>query len=205
MFHSTCSRTTPSDRSTSPSPRDRRLCAGILLQVLVLALGLGALGTEELRAQSSQEPSYAWTLKSGLFTSESDEIVRVLLTNITESTAGIVVAVRFFDRESNLLKEIDGVALSDAPLVAEFSNESGGRMLLRIEIDLLSTDSKAIPVTTLEVDRPDGFAALQKFSCAGPMVRQPVEFSCADDQDCTPPAAEGTFHCPELVSVNKVF
>ena len=178
----------------------------MLLQVLALALSLGAFGPEDLWAQSSQNPSYAWTLKSGLFTSESDEIVRVLITNVTESTAGIVVAVRFFDHKSNLLEEIEGSALSDAPLVAEFSHDSGERMLLRIEIDLLSMDPKAVPVTTLEVGRPNGFAALQKFSCAGPMVHQPVEFSCNDDQDCPPPpAAEAKFPCPELAPINTAF
>jgi hypothetical protein len=165
---------------------------------MVLTVGATAFGAGELLAQSSQDPSYDWTLKSGFFTSEVDETVRVLITDVTESADGVAVAVRFFDGQSTLLSQSEGVTLPGQPLVARFRNGANQRILIRIEIELLSTDPKVVPATTVEVDRPGGLAVVQKFSCVGPLVREPVEFGCGDGEECPPPAPVTEFHCPEM-------
>jgi len=193
--------------ATEPTRFYARFCqlfSTIFPHVMVLIVAVSAFGAGELLAQSTPSPSYDWTLKSGFFTSEIDETVRVVITDVTESADGVAVAVRFFDGQSALLSQSEGVTLPGQPLVAKFRNGANRRILIRIEIELLSTDPKVVPVTTVEVDRPGGLAVVQKFSCAGPLARQPVEFGCGNGEECPPPPAPlAKFHCPELVPFDK--
>jgi hypothetical protein len=198
MLHSIPSILTQAIQPTRLSARLRQFFSTVLLHVMVLTVGATAFGAGELLAQSSQNPSYDWTLKSGFFTSEVDETVRVLITDVTESTDGVAVAVRFFDGQSTLLSQSVGVTLPGQPLVASFRNGANQRILVRIEIELLSSDTKVVPATTVEVDRPGSLAVVQKFSCVGPLVREPVEFNCGDEEECPPPAPVAEFNCPEM-------
>lgn len=121
--------------------------------------------------------SYSWSLKSGLLTVGVGETVTVLIADLASSDSNALVTVRFFDRHSNLLDEIEDLVSPEQSLIAEYINNQNNqqRTPIRLEVVLRSQEIEFEPVTTVEVHRPGSFEIIHRVTCFGPPAREPVE------------------------------
>lgn len=152
-------------------------------------LGIWILSTVAARAQERDvvagglkaEEGYAWSLASGLLTVGEQESVTVMVTDAEPTSGGIEVTVRLFDDRSILLEETSGDVFPDEPLIVDFGSLSGpGRVPVRLEVELSSSDPGSLPVTTVEVREADDTLS-GGWSCAGPPTRQDGYFACCPE------------------------
>ncbi len=153
----------------------------ILGLTLVLFPALSAPGARA-DAGTSIGPSlqgglaYSWLLKSGLMTVDSLGTLRVMVVETSGIAEGGEVVISLLDEVGSLVGSWDQQTSAFQPAIAEYLNDSLVAAPFQLKIKMNSTSFEFAPIITVEVlDRKGKVCG--RISCAGPLEREPLDFS----------------------------